>query len=73
MRLRQKWGSFPRRDGVIISDITRFLVDMHKPEANCEEIVEKMALAITDHDLQVLFVSTQQNNVKICSRYAIER
>ena len=45
---------------------------MHKPEANCNEIVEKMALSITNQDLQILFVSTQRNNAKLCSKFAIE-
>ena len=46
-------------------------IDMHKAESNCDEIVEKMAEAITDHTLQILFVSTQKNNVELCTKYAI--
>ena len=49
------------------------MIDMHKTESNCTEIVEKMAEAITNDALQVLFVSTQKNNVELCTKYAIEK
>jgi len=48
------------------------MVDMHKEESNCDEIVEKMAASITDQDLQMLFVSTQRNNIALCTKYAIK-
>jgi len=48
------------------------MTDMHKPESNCSEIVEKMAKAITNRDLQILFVSTQKNNVELCTKHAIK-
>ena len=48
------------------------MIDMHKTESNCTEIVEKMAEAITNDALQVLFVSTQKNNVELCTKYAIK-
>jgi len=45
-------------------------LDMHKPESNCNEVVAKMAAAITDRALRILFVSTQINNVELCTYYA---
>ena len=56
------------------SDIVESLpmTDMHKAESNCTEIVEKMAEAITNDALQVLFVSTQKNNLELCTKYAIK-
>ena len=48
------------------------MTDMHKAESNCAEIVEKMAEAITNDALQVLFVSTQKNTVELCTKYAIK-
>ena len=48
------------------------MTDMHKAESNCAEIVKKMAAAITNDALQVLFVSTQKNNLELCTKYAIK-
>jgi len=49
------------------------MTDMHKTDSNCAEIVEKMAEAITNDALQVLFVSTQKNNLELCTKYAIKK
>ena len=41
---------------------------MDMPENNCPELTEKTADAIDDASLQELFVSTQMNNLDICSK-----
>jgi hypothetical protein len=35
--------------------------------------MDRMAEAIDDDALQLLFVSVQQNNVDLCIRYAVSR
>ena len=46
---------------------------MNKSEADCDELIEKTAAALSSEELQQLFLSTQQNNVEICLRYGIKR
>ena len=46
---------------------------MYKADANCDELMEKTATAIDSGALLRLFVSTQQNNLRLCIQYAIER
>jgi hypothetical protein len=36
-------------------------------------LIKKTAAALSSEELQQLFLSTQQNNVEICLKYAIER
>lgn len=47
--------------------------DMNRPDANCHELTEKTAAVLDDDNLQLLFVSTQQNNSELCIKYAIRR
>jgi hypothetical protein len=46
--------------------------DMYKVDANCNELTEKTAAAIDSSTLLLLFVSTQQNNLGLCMKYAIK-
>ncbi|KII91619.1 hypothetical protein PLICRDRAFT_89891 [Plicaturopsis crispa FD-325 SS-3] len=46
------------------------LKNMHRPGANCGDLVEQTASSITDGRLQLLFVSVQTINIKICIEYA---
>lgn len=45
---------------------------MNRPDINCPELTEKTAAVLNDN-LQLLFVSTQQNNLRLCIRYAVEQ
>lgn len=56
-----------------LAEINIRIVDMHRPEADCSDLVKKTAAALSDDTLQQLFVSTQQNSLETCIRYAIER
>lgn len=47
--------------------------DMYKADANCKELTERTAAVIDNETLLLLFVSTQQNNLGICMKYAIKR
>ncbi|TFK35634.1 hypothetical protein BDQ12DRAFT_706637 [Crucibulum laeve] len=47
------------------------LCDMQKEKSNCTELIEKTAEVLDDETLKLLFVSVQENNVKICINYAI--
>ncbi|KAG6907274.1 hypothetical protein DXG01_009612 [Tephrocybe rancida] len=44
---------------------------MNLPEANCNQLLEVTAAALDDETLQLLFVATQQANLKICTTHAI--
>jgi len=47
--------------------------DMYKPDANCHELIKQTAAVINDDTLQLLFVSTQQNNLELCVEYSIKQ
>ncbi|KAJ7867419.1 hypothetical protein B0H13DRAFT_2236728 [Mycena leptocephala] len=40
---------------------------------NCGELIEKTANVLSDDTLKLLFVSVQQNNLDLCTRYAVQR
>ena len=46
---------------------------MYKADANCNELIEQTAAAIDNDTLKLLFVSTQQYNLELCIKYAIEQ
>jgi len=46
---------------------------MDKPETTCRELTETVATVLDNDNLRQLFVSTQQNNLEICMKYAITR
>ena len=46
---------------------------MHEPGADCKDLIEKTAAALSSEELQQLFLSTQQNNLEICIQYGIKR
>jgi len=47
--------------------------DMHKNNANCGPLLEMTATALNDVALQLLLVSTQQNNLHLCIKWAVEK
>jgi hypothetical protein len=44
---------------------------MNQPEAQCQDLVDKTAASIDSDNLQLLFVSVQQVNLKTCIQYAV--
>ena len=44
--------------------------DLQLSGSHCNELVEKTAATLDDTILQALFVSTQQNQMELCFRYA---
>ncbi|KAG1896155.1 uncharacterized protein F5891DRAFT_1248049 [Suillus fuscotomentosus] len=49
------------------------LPNMNEDNVDCGALIECMAGTLNDEMLEQLFVSTQQTNLEICMRYAIER
>lgn len=49
------------------------LPNMNKDDADCSALIEQTAAALDDEALEQLFVSTQQTNLEICMKYAIQR
>jgi hypothetical protein len=49
------------------------LLDMDKDDADCGSLVERTAGILDNEVLQQLFVSTQQTNLELCMKYAVER
>jgi hypothetical protein len=47
--------------------------DMYKADADCHELIKQTAVVINDDTLQLLFVSTQRNNLELCIEYSIKR
>jgi hypothetical protein len=63
---------------VFLSLFTATIVDgwsseMHKPETDCRELTQTVAVVLGDENLQRLFVSTQRNNLKLCIEFAMWR
>ncbi|KAJ7122333.1 hypothetical protein C8R44DRAFT_622326 [Mycena epipterygia] len=48
------------------------LEDMRKDASSCVQLIEKTANVLNDDTLRLLFVSVQQNNIDLCTRYAIK-
>ncbi|KAJ7135737.1 hypothetical protein C8R44DRAFT_768938, partial [Mycena epipterygia] len=47
------------------------LDDMRKDASTCVKLIEKTANVLNDDTLKLLFVSVQQNNIDICTRFAV--
>ncbi|KAF8628545.1 hypothetical protein AX14_011236, partial [Amanita brunnescens Koide BX004] len=47
------------------------LQDMDMPEKDCPELTEKTADALTDASMHQLFISTQKNNLDLCTSSAL--
>ena len=46
---------------------------MHEPGADCNDLIEKTAAALSSEELQQLFLGTQHNAIELCLRYGIQR
>jgi len=44
---------------------------MNKPDADCYNLLEKTADALTNNVIQALFVSTQQNSLELCIKHSV--
>jgi len=45
--------------------------DMRDTASNCAELIEKTASVLNDDTLKLLFVSVQENSIKLCIQYAV--
>ncbi|KAG2154026.1 hypothetical protein DEU56DRAFT_907485 [Suillus clintonianus] len=50
-----------------------FLPNMNKDDADCGPLIERTAGTLDDGVLQQIFVSTQQTNLELCMKYAVEK
>ncbi|KAG2030123.1 hypothetical protein BDR03DRAFT_214183 [Suillus americanus] len=46
---------------------------MNEDNADCGPLIERTAATLDNEVLQQLFVSTQQTNLELCMKYAVER
>ncbi|KAG2114999.1 GTP-binding protein, partial [Suillus cothurnatus] len=49
------------------------LPNMDKDDADCGPLIERTAAALNDQVMEQLFVSTTQNNLELCMKYAVEK
>ncbi|KIK34105.1 hypothetical protein CY34DRAFT_98550, partial [Suillus luteus UH-Slu-Lm8-n1] len=49
------------------------LPNMNRDDADCGSLIERTAGTLDDEVLQQLFFSTQQANLELCMKYAVER
>ncbi|KAG2121424.1 hypothetical protein DEU56DRAFT_918181 [Suillus clintonianus] len=49
------------------------LPDMDQDDADCGPLIERTAGTLDNEVLQQLFVSTQQTNLELCMKYAVEK
>ena len=52
--------------------IDNSLADMDLPEMDCPELTQKTADAVTDASIHQLFVTTQMNNLNLCTKSALQ-
>ena len=45
---------------------------MHEEDTCCDELIMKTTNALTNDALKLLLVSVQQNNVNLCTFYAVK-
>jgi len=76
---KKAWDDFEKRNYPIFN---RFkyppkayvaFQSMHKSGADCNDLIEKTAAALSSEELQQLFLSTQQTNIEICLKYGIQK
>ena len=48
------------------------LLDMHKPESSCKDLIEQTSTALDNEVLTQIFVSTQQVTARVSTKYALE-
>ncbi|KAJ7069243.1 hypothetical protein C8F01DRAFT_510961 [Mycena amicta] len=60
-----KQAKFPPSDYLDLSD-------MHEEDTCCDELIMKTTNALTNDALKLLLVSVQQNNVNLCTFYAVK-
>ncbi|KDQ59352.1 hypothetical protein JAAARDRAFT_127458 [Jaapia argillacea MUCL 33604] len=60
--------SYPPKEWIFADERS---TDMHKPENDCFELVEKTAVAIDDNGLRSLFISVQAKDLKLNIKEAI--
>jgi GTP-binding protein EngB required for normal cell division len=49
------------------------LPNMNEDDADCGSLMQSTAATLDDEAVEQLFVSTQQSNLKLCMKYAVER
>ncbi|KAG1733954.1 hypothetical protein EDB19DRAFT_1999185 [Suillus lakei] len=55
-----------------MSELTRVIQDMNKPSTNCDTLLERTTFALDDEEMRLCLVSTQQSNLELCIKCAIE-
>jgi len=63
--------SWPTYDSDSYDDIDQ--LDMYKDDADCGPLMECTAATLGNEVVEQLFVSTQQINLELCMKYAVER
>ena len=53
--------------------VTCFILEMDKDNADCGPLLEGTTNALGDEAMQMLLVSTQQTNLALCIKFAVER
>ncbi|KAG1733969.1 hypothetical protein EDB19DRAFT_1854778 [Suillus lakei] len=48
------------------------LENMNKPSTNCDTLLERTTFALDDEELRLCLVSTQQSNMELCIKCAVE-
>ncbi|KAG2117003.1 uncharacterized protein F5147DRAFT_811024 [Suillus discolor] len=51
--------------------LQRTVLDMNKPNTNCDTLLESTTLALDDEELRLCLVSTQKSNLELCIKCAI--
>ncbi|KAJ8594170.1 hypothetical protein M405DRAFT_809478, partial [Rhizopogon salebrosus TDB-379] len=63
-RLRET--KYPPKDSVCVAG------EMEKDNANCEPLLESTTSTLGEEQMQMLLISTQQTNMALCIKYAVE-
>jgi len=49
------------------------MLEMEKNNADCEPLLESTTSALGEEAMQMLLISTQQTNMALCIKYAVEK
>jgi len=53
--------------------VTACIVEMEKDNADCGPLLECTTEALDEEAMQMLLISTQQTNLALCIKYAVEK
>ncbi|KAF8554370.1 hypothetical protein OG21DRAFT_1440519 [Imleria badia] len=58
---------------LILGPTLTHMLGMHKSNEGCSQVLEATTTALNEEALQMLLISTQEVNIALCVRYAVQQ